>query len=156
MHVLPSYLRRRRRDDVADRKPPKKAKVVKQWDRDVLCLPRQKGGGVASFPRGKYRTKLADCGLIGKLHMTSEMDDDDVAREIRSIFKGPMRDNSNFKFQYLQSTGGGSKSLSVPAQSESFKWTPNQVARLSGQSGTIYILAEDELDLKDVEKVRYL
>ena len=55
-------------------------------------------------------------------------------------------------FHYLQATGGGTKSLTVPAQSESFKWTPFQVSRLSRQSGTIYILAQDELDLND--KVR--
>ncbi|XP_065887268.1 uncharacterized protein [Dysidea avara] len=139
---------RRRRDVAMDRKP-KKAKVIKQWDRDVLCLPPRKGGGVLSYPRGKYRAQLADCGLIGKLHMTSVMEEEDVAREIRSIFKGPMKDDANFQFQYLQSTGGGSKSLTIPAQSESFKWTAYQVARLSGQSGTIYILALDELDLKD-------
>ena len=152
--VLPSYLRRRR--DVAMDRKPKKAKVIKQWDRDVLCLPPRKGGGVLSYPRGKYRAQLADCGLIGKLHMTSVMEEEDVAREIRSIFKGPMKDDANFQFQYLQSTGGGSKSLTIPAQSESFKWTAYQVARLSGQSGTIYILALDELDLKDSnDKVQY-
>ena len=82
--------------------------------------------------------------------MTSEMDEEDVAKEITSIFKGPMKDNDNFCFQYPQSTGGGTKSLTVPAQSASFKWTPLQVSRLSGQSGTVFILAQDELDLKDI------
>jgi len=86
---------------------------------------------------------------MGKLHMSSDMDEDDLAKEIRSIFKGPMKDDPNFRFEYLQSTGRGTKSLSVPAQSASFKWTPHQVSRLSGQCGTIYILALDELDLKN-------
>ena len=127
----------------------KKPKVIKQWDRDVLCLPPRKSDGVLSFPRGKYRTYLANCGLIEKLHMNSDMDEEDVAREVRSIFKGPMKGKADFRYQYLQATGGGTKSLTVPAQSESFKWTPFQVSRLSGQSGTIYILAQDELDLND-------
>lgn len=124
--------------------------VIKQWDRDVLCLPPRKSGSVISFPRGKYRTDLANSGLIGKLHMTSEMDEEDVAREIRSIFKRPMKSKADFRFQYLQATGGCTKFLTVPAQSASFKWTPLQVSRLSGQSGTVYILAQDELDLKNI------
>ena len=127
--------------------------MIKHWDRDVLCLPKNAKavGNMISFPRGKYRAYLASAGLIGKLHMTSEMSDEDVASEIRSIFKSLMNDNSNFRFQYLQAAGSGTKALTVPAQSPSFKWTPQQVSRLSGQSGTIYILAQDELALKDDE-----
>ena len=104
-----------------------------------------------SFPQGKYRGYLASSGLIGKLHMTSEMSEEDVASEIRSVFKIPMNDNSDFQFLYFQAAGGGTKALTVPAQSPSFKWTPQQVSRLSGQSGTIYILAQDDLALKDDE-----
>ncbi len=48
---------------------------------------------------------------------------------------------------YLQSTGGGAKSLMVPSQSTAFQWTAEQVSRLSGQKGTIYILAEADLIL---------
>ena len=107
---MPSYLRRRRGDAVDSNKKNKKAKVIKQWDRDVLCLHPRKSNGVISFPRGKYRTYLANCGLIGKLHMTSDMDEEDLAREIRSIFKGPMKGKADFRFHYLQATGGGTKS----------------------------------------------
>ena len=155
VHVLPSYLKRRRGDAVDGNKKNKKTKVIKQWDRDVVCLPPKKSDGVVSFSRGGYRTYLANCGLIGKLHMTSDMDEEDVAREVRSIFQGPMKGKADFHFQYLQATGGGTKSLTVPAQSESFKWTPFQVSRLSGQSGTIYILAKDELDLNDKVAITY-
>ena len=56
-----------------------------------------------------------------------------------------MQNNPQFPLVYLQGTGGGSNSLMVPSQSSSFKWTPQQVARLAGQAGIIYILAEDEL-----------
>ena len=120
--------------------------MVKTWDRDILCIPnggRRSGGGI-SFPRGRYRAYLARSGLIGKLHLSSEMTDKDVEDEIRTIFKGPMQNNRSFPFVYLQSTGGGSKTLTIPSQSSSFKWTPQQVAR-SSQSGTIYILAQDDL-----------
>lgn len=133
---------------------------MKTWDRDILCIPnrgRNSGGGI-SFPRGRYRAYLARSGLIGKLHLTSEMTDEDVEDEIRTIFRGPMQNNPSFPFLYLQSTGGGSKTLTIPSQSASFKWTPQQVARLSCQSGTIYILAQDDLyqvddDRADVDEV---
>ena len=70
----------------------------------MVCLPPRKSDGVVGFPRGGYRTYLANCGLIGKLHMISDMDEEDVAREIRSIFKGPMKGKADFQFQYLQAT----------------------------------------------------
>ena len=94
---------------------------------------------------------LASCGLMGKLHLTSEMTEKEVADEIRCIFKVPMNIDSEFRFQYLQATGGGTKFLTVPAQSPTFKWTPQQVARLAGQTGRIYILAQDDLILKEHE-----
>lgn len=119
-----------------------------------MCLPNSreifsKGGGAIKFPRGKYRSLLASLGLIGKLHLTSEMTEEDVANEIRLIFKGPMKEDPNFPFVYLQSTGRGSRSLTIPSQSLSFNWVPQQVARLSGQSGVIYILAQAELSFAD-------
>ena len=82
------------------------------------------------------------------------MTDEEVATEICSIFKGPMGGSLTFPFQYLQPTGGGSKSLTVPSQSAAFKWTPQQVARLAGQSGTIYILAQSELCLDSSEVIK--
>jgi len=144
-HILPSFLKRRgvRR---AEAKVSKKPKTVKTWDRDVLCIPKQRNltSGI-KYPIGKYRAHLASNGLIGKLHLTSEMTDKDVECEIRSIFREPMQNNPNFPFLYLQSTGGGAKLLTAPSQSSSFKWIPQQVARLSSQSGTIYILAQADL-----------
>ena len=82
------------------------------------------------------------------------MTDDEVAAEIRSVFKGPMKSNTEFPFLYLQPTGGGSKLLTIPSLSLSFKWTAQQVARLSGQSGTIYILAQSEFDFLDDAEVK--
>ena len=132
---MPSYLRRRRGDAVDSNKKNIKAKVIKQWDRDVLCLPPRKSNGVISFPRGKYRTYLANCGLIGKLHMTSDMDEEDVAREIRSIFKGPMK-QGRLSFSLSPSHWRWHQVFDRACPSESFKWTSFQVSRLSGQSGT--------------------
>lgn len=100
------------------------------------------------YPRGRYRAELARAGLVGKLHLTSAMSEEEVTAEICTVFKDQMNNNAQFPFSYLQSTGGGSKSLTIPSQSASFKWTPEQVARLSGQSGIIYILAQAELNIK--------
>ena len=102
-------------------------------------MENRSAAGTLTYPRGKLRARLASYGLIGKLHLTSEMTDNEVAGEIRSVFQVPMGNNPTFPFLYLQSTGGGSNSLTVPCQSSSFKWTPHQVARLSGQRGLIYI-----------------
>ena len=41
--------------------------------------------------------------------------------------------------------------LFVPKLSESFKWTPVQVANLAKTNGKIYILAQDELNLPSDE-----
>ena len=111
-HILPSFLKRRGIKNNGTSKT-KKPKVIKTWDRDILCIPKpsnQSSNSGIRYPRGRYRAYLASCGLIGKLHLTSEMTDEDVEREIRSIFKGPMQNDHNFPFLYLQVTGGGAKS----------------------------------------------
>lgn len=132
---------------------------MKTWDRDIVCIPQSRqnkgNGGNIIYPRGKYRAQLASSGLIGKLHLTSEMSDKEVTAEICTVFKDQMKNNLEFPFVYLQSAGGGSKSLMIPSQSSSFKWTPQQVARLSGQSGTIYILAQSELTFLDDVQVLF-
>ena len=39
---------------------------------------------------------LASCELMGKLHLTSEMTEKEVAGEIRCVFKVPMNNNPEF------------------------------------------------------------
>ena len=56
----------------------------------------------------------------------------------------------SFPFKYLQATGDGVRSLSIPSVSASFEWTAQQVAKLGNQRNHIYILAEK--DLKYSEK----
>ena len=127
MEILPSYLQRKSGSQSSEA-TKKKQKVVKTWDRHIPCLPQtvrnKSKGGNLSYPRGKYCSTLANYGLIWKLHLTSEMTDGDVAYEIRFVFKEPMGHNPNFPSLYLQSTGSGSNSLTIPCQSSSFKWTP--------------------------------
>ena len=63
---------------------------------------------------------------------------------------------SDFPFSYLQPTGAGTQSLSVPSVSSSFSWSAQQVVKLAVSKQTIYILAEDALSLsKEVGAVLF-
>ncbi len=73
------------------------------------------------------------------------MTDDEIMTEIRSVFSDAMGGHSDraFRFNIMQSSGGGSKTISAPSMSSSFRWTAQGVA---GSSKTpIYILAIDNL-----------
>ena len=102
------------------------------WDRDIICLSKEykKGENFIPYPRGKYRARLGRLGLVGKVHLTSAMTVDEVMMDIRSVFECAMGGNHSFSFMYLQATGGGSRSLSIPSVSASFQWTANEVAKL--------------------------
>ena len=56
--------------------------------RDIVCMPRTTKNGelakVVSYPRKKYRAMLGAMGLIGKLHLTSDMIVNDVQFELCS------------------------------------------------------------------------
>ena len=153
-HILPSYLKRRAGANSATKS--KRPKTVTTWDRDIICLPKEykKGENCIPYPRGKYRARLGREGLVGKVHLTSEMTVDDVGMEIRSVFNRAMGGNHSFPFTYLQATGGGSRSLSIPSVSASFQWTAHQVAKLGNQRNTIYIIADEDLTLPD-DEVQY-
>ena len=87
------------------------------------------------FPRGKYRANLACDGLVGKVHISSDMSEMEVLSEVRSFFKTAMENDPNFLFKFLQPTGEGSRSLAIPPVSDTFQWTAQQVARLRGGTG---------------------
>jgi len=124
----------------------KHAKTTQVWDRDIVCLPKCSDPGVPlSFPHGRYRTKLGENGLIGKIRLTTSMSVTEVEEEVRSVFQTPMGGKDDFRFQFLQSTGAGTKTLTVPSVSSSFLWTPQQVAKLGSSKQAIYIIALDEL-----------
>lgn len=80
-------------------------------------------------------------GLIGKIHLSSDMNENDVKQEVRSVFRVPMGNDPNFPFVFLQAAGEGSKTLVIPSVSSNYHWSAQQVARLAGQKSSIYILA---------------
>ena len=94
-------------------------------------------------------------GLIGKIELTSEMDEDCIMAEIRSVFSQAMNHDPSFPFKILQSTGGGCKCLSVPATSTHYHWSASQVVSACGQ-GPIYILAGDVLQVPVSDFSNYL
>ena len=123
------------------------------YDRDILCLPDDYCSDTHEIiiPRGKARERLGKCGLMGKIRINSSMSEEEIFAEIRSVFHKPMRENSSFQFEILQRSGGGSKSLTVPAVSSTFEWTAKQVVNAAGQ-GCIYIIAVDKLMLDEAVK----
>ena len=142
---LPSILGRRRRQRQGGAKA--KSQKVVSWDRTIICLPScypecSKSGKDIAIPR-KKRAVLAANGLIGKIYLESDWTEDDVFAEIRSVVSDAMGDDTQFPFSILLPTGSGTKSLTVPSLSSSFKWTPKEVAGKA--QNTIYILAEKSL-----------
>ncbi len=147
--TLPSFLRRRQLQLAETRKAKRPRKEhARTWDKNIVCLPSDYAtkSGLIQILRKKKRAILGHVGLIGKIHLTSEMIEEDIFAEVRSVFSKPMRNNPNFQFRFLQSTGGGCKTLSIPSISTHFQWTATQVASLAGQ-GAIYILADEDLYL---------
>ena len=67
------------------------------------------------------------------------------------MFTRPMKGSETFPFIYLQPTGGGNRSLTIPSVSSSYEWTPQQFAKLANARGTIYIMALQDIYLPDVD-----
>ena len=138
-------MKRKRQEDKGDKSPKRsKVKVTQVWDRDIVCLPPSSKSKFP-YPRGKYRTKLGEKGLIGKVRLASTMSVSDVENEVCSVFHVAMGGNEDFNFNFLQPTGAGSKTLTVPAVSSTFEWTAQQVAKLGSNKQAIYIIANDPL-----------
>ena len=115
------------------------------------CMPPQSfcnGREEIAIPKGQKRTELARLGLVGKISLHSSMTTEEVLSEVRSVFKEAMGGRAAFPVKFLQSVGGGCKTLFDPQTSSSFEWTAKEVAQSAGR-GAIYILAEDELVLPD-------
>ena len=122
----------------------------------MFCLPssyREEGAKSIPIPRGKQRALLANMGLQGKVTLTSHMTEEEIRSEIRSAFVEAMGINTSFPFTFLQTSGGGVKTLSAPSLSASFQWNAQEVSKLG--KTCFYILAEEKLLVEDV-KVYYM
>ena len=75
---------------------------------------------------------------MGKIHLTSGMDERETMTKIRSVFSKSMKDHLCFKFSILHCIGGGSKSLTVPRTSASFVWNARKSAKLLVEDQSIY------------------
>ena len=141
---LPSFL--------SNRKTKSSSKVPARlftYDREIICFPKTflSNEGLIKIPRKKStREYLIINQLVGNIRLRSDMSEDDIMTEIRSVFSWAMNEDSLFRFKILQSSGGGSKSLSVRQVSSSYQWTASTVAGKQSKS-PIYILAKDDLRL---------
>lgn len=112
----------------------------------IICLPKSyQINGSIKIPRGqKSREFLARNGLIGKISLSSNMNEEEIMTEISSVFAAKMGSDSNFPFTILQPAGGASRSLVIPSLSASFKWSASTVAGKNAKV-PIYILAGADL-----------
>ena len=85
-------------------------------------------------------------GLLGKIRLYSLMTEDDIFTEIQSVFSVPMGEKEDFNFTILQLTGGGSKSLIIPALSPTYKYIANAAAGKNSKM-LIYILTLKDLQV---------
>lgn len=117
--VIPSIFRQRQQH--ASNMTNKCPNLVQTWDRDIVCLLECLSiRGSIKYPRGKYWARLGNLWLIGKIHLMSKITVEEVASEVRSVFKKPMAERQDFTFEYLQPTGTGNRSLTIPSVSSCF------------------------------------
>ena len=156
-NLLPSLFSRRRGCSQLGGNKTKKAKTAKTttYDRDVVCLPSSypSQNGRFVIPRKEKRAEMASHGLIGKLRLVSDMFEEEIMAEVRSVFATPMRNDPSFPFVFLQRCGPGSNALAAPSLSLSFSWTAKEVVRLAGQ-GCLYVKAESDLWFAKAEPER--
>lgn len=81
------------------------------------------------------------------------MSEEEIFKEIRSVFRTPMGFDDEFQFIILQSTGGETKELMVPELSASYRWTAAAVAGRNAKV-PIYVLAQDRLEVFCVFKIK--
>ena len=95
--------------------------------------------------RGKAsQESLAANGLVGRICLSTDMTELQIFDEIRSIFRSPMNEDMEFSIRILRMSGGGSKTLTIPVVSSTYKWTASAVAGKNAKC-PIYILADDPL-----------
>ena len=142
---LPSFLRKRSNSRTTTATKRSKPESVKTWTRSIICLPKDyqgKEGQTIQIPRKRKRAILGQCGLIGKILLKSTMTEEDIKSEVRSVFSQAMGHDPLFPFRFLQATGSGTKTLTVPGVSTHFHWTSSEVA---GLGSSIYVIADQDL-----------
>ena len=75
------------------------------------------------------------------------MTEEEIFSEIRSVFRAPMADNSQFSFDVMQSIGGRNKKLVYPALSSNYTWTASAIVPKNVKT-PIYIIAKEPLKVR--------
>lgn len=151
------------RIDIADNQPPKKrAKAcplpsrflrkskkeqsqssVKHWTKDIICLPKKSDGLEILIPRGSSRSALAGKGLIGKLALSSYMDEQEIRELICEVFQGAFGGDKQFLFKFLQCVGGGSKFLTTPCTTGAFEWNAKEIISAAGKRSHLHYCSKE-------------
>ena len=90
--VLPSsFLKKKKKGNTS----------IQIWDKDIVCFPQEYVVNPQDIPipRGKKRLDLNKKGLVGKIRLTSDMDEDEVKEQICSVFADRMNNNCKFPFK---------------------------------------------------------
>ena len=72
------------------------------WDEDIVCLPKAlvRNPQDSPNPRGESLAKLAKMGLVEKIQLCSNMDEDDIRHKIFYIFfLKPMDHSTTFTYE---------------------------------------------------------
>ena len=96
------------------------------------------------IPIPRDRERLSRSGLIGRISLNSSMTQEEIFAEVRNVFRGPMNGSTTFPFEVLQPTGGSSKSLTVPALSDTYEWSATSIVPKNAKS-PIYVRAKEAL-----------
>ena len=130
-----------------DKMMSKKAPSV-TYDRDIFCLTKNfaNNNGTVKIPRSSESMEyVCRNGLKGKIRLTSDMTEEEIMEEIKSVFKRPFGGDGDFPFDILQPSGGKLKSLVIPSLSSSYVWTASAVA--GNSKSPIYIMAGADIQV---------
>lgn len=133
-HILPSFLKQQ---GIRNNGGPAKLRNQKQLKHGIgmPCVSLNTEidfQQVESSIREESRVYLTSSRLFGKLHLTSDISNEDVRREICFTFRGPMQNDPNFSLVYLQGAGRGGNMSNCAITKFIFQWTPQQVSWISG------------------------
>ena len=129
---IPSRFLKKKKENKGKGKAVIKEKL-RVWTKDIICLPSDYSSlDEIPLPRGAKRMELTNFGLVGKISLSSNMSEEEIRREVLSVFTNAMGGNDQFNFKFLQSIGSGCRALFDPMTSSSFQWTAKEIMNILG------------------------
>lgn len=149
--------------DTADDQPPKKrAKVcplpshflrkskkernqslVKQWTKDIICLPKESDGLEILIPRGSTQSDLAAKGMIGISHWPPIWMSNKSANWFARSFRGPLEVTNNSRSSFYNMSGVVRSSWQNHVQQTLSNGTPNKSFLLPEKEPFTFLLKRE-------------